>query len=163
MNKNQKILIVDDDPIVRIILSETLHQEGFKDVLAATNGKEGLETARKEKPDLVVTDIMMPQMDGLHLIQEIHGDPSLAMTPVIVMTSREEMKDLISMVEVQGFIPKPFNRQMMLGAIKKVLADTETAGEVKRTPSDKKGNKKKAAVGAVSPHEKIEKILREGE
>jgi two-component system chemotaxis response regulator CheY len=115
--------------------------------------------ARGNKPDLVVTDIMMPEMDGLRLIQEIRNDPSLAETPIIVMTSREEMKELISMAEVQGFIPKPLNRQTMLEAIKKVLADLETAGAVKETPSDKKGNKKKPAGGVVPLYEKIEEIL----
>ncbi len=179
MDKNRKILVVDDDQIVRIILSETLRQDGFKDVLLAVNGKEGLETARKQKPDLVVTDIMMPQMDGFRLIQEIRNDPSLARTPIIVMTSREEMKELISMVEVQGFIHKPFNREFMLEAIKKVLANLETARGLKAVQADQKSGaetKKKALdikksdkgdarnlPGPVPLHEKIEKILEEGD
>lgn len=179
MDKNRKILVVDDDQIVRIILSETLRQDGFKNVLLAVNGKEGLETARKQRPDLVVTDIMMPEMDGFRLIQEIRGDPSLGKTPIIVMTSREEMKELISMAEVQGFIHKPFNREVMLEAIKKVLTNLETAPEEKTAQTDGKSGgetKKKAAAikksdkggarnppGPVPLHERIEKILEEGD
>lgn len=179
MEKNHKILVVDDDEIVRIILSETLRQDGFKNVFLAVNGKEGLETARKQRPDLVVTDIMMPQMDGFHLIQEIRDDPSLARTPIIVMTSREEMKELVSMAEVQGFIPKPFNREVMLETIKRVLTNLETAkegkvaqageksgGEMKKKAADMKKSDKGHArnpSGPVPLHERIEKILGEGE
>lgn len=179
MNKSRKILVVDDDQIVRIILSETLRQDGFKDVLLAVNGKEGLAMARGHKPDLVVTDIMMPEMDGFRLIQEIRNDPLLARTPIIVMTSREEMKELISMAEVQGFIPKPFNRETMLEAIKKVLAGLEVAEELRQAQAGEKSgaakskavdakkaeahSPKKPAAGPVPLHEKIEKILEEGE
>jgi CheY-like chemotaxis protein len=121
MEKNPEILIVDDDRIVRMILSETLSQGGFTNILTATNGVEAIAMIKQHKPDLVITDMMMPGMDGFQMIQEIKNDASLKDISVIVLTSREEMKELITMTEVPYFITKPFEKEKVLETVREVL------------------------------------------
>ncbi|OGX43562.1 MAG: hypothetical protein A3G91_01975 [Omnitrophica WOR_2 bacterium RIFCSPLOWO2_12_FULL_50_9] len=180
MEKNPKILIVDDDKIVRLILSETLSQGGFTNIIAATNGVEALAMIKQHNPDLVITDMMMPEMDGFQLIQEIKNDASFTNIFIIVITSREEMKELVAITGVSCFITKPFNKEKVLETVQRVLNEVkpvEAAGadtsvrETDRTDKTKykaadvyKGDLrgKKTSSGPVPLHEKIRKILDEG-
>lgn len=144
MKENPKILIVDDDKIVRLILSETLSQGGFTDLLTATNGVEALALIRQHKPDLVITDMMMPVMDGFQMVQEIRNDASLRDVSVIVLTSREEMKELIAMTEVPYFITKPFEKEEALETVRGVL-ESSISGH--RAPSGRGAIERKAMPG----------------
>lgn len=180
MEKNSKILIVDDDKIVRLILSEALSQDGFANIITATNGVEAIDMIKQHNPDLVITDMMMPEMDGFQLIQEIRNDASLAHILIIVITSREEMEELVAITGVSYFLAKPFEKEQVLETVRRVLNEAkpgEAAGadtslrETDRTDktkykaadvykSDIRG--KKASSGPVPLHEKIRKILDEG-
>ncbi len=154
MEKNPEILIVDDDRIVRMILSETLSQGGFTNILTATNGVEAMAMIKQHKPDLVITDMMMPGMDGFQMIQEIKNDASLKDVSVIVLTSREEMKELITMTEVPYFITKPFEKEKVLETVREVLNSGRSVSPGSGGDIEKKAmlidEKKYKAAGGVS-------------
>ncbi|MCB0034461.1 MAG: response regulator, partial [Anaerolineales bacterium] len=91
-----KILVVDDKASVRQLLTEYLTEQGFK-VVSATNGRDAIYTARHEKPDLILLDIMMPEMDGYQFLT-LHRRE--AQTPVIIITAREEETDAVLGLEL---------------------------------------------------------------
>lgn len=173
MAKDHKILIVDDDKIVRLILSDTLELDGFKNIFTAVNGAEGLRLARKHHPALVITDMMMPEMDGFKLVQEMKNDETLRAIPVIVLTSREEMRDLIRMTEAEDFIVKPFERENVLETVRRVLSRIPRPDALKPKSANASGDrvaelikpdpkdKTKISPGPTLLHEKIKKILKE--
>ena len=84
-----KILIVDDEKDILEFLSYNLKKEGFE-ILTANNGLEGLEMATKEVPDLIILDVMMPEMDGIEACEKIRETPSLEDTLVLFLTARAE-------------------------------------------------------------------------
>ena len=84
-----KILIVDDEKDILEFLSYNLKKEGFE-ILTANNGLEGLEMATKEVPDLIILDVMMPEMDGIEACEKIRESPSLEDTLVLFLTARAE-------------------------------------------------------------------------
>ena len=84
----RKILVVDDEPDIVIYLKLLLENSGYE-VVAASDGREGLELARKEEPDLVCLDIMMPKKTGVALYQEIKTDPELKKLPCIIISAYE--------------------------------------------------------------------------
>ena len=82
----KKVCIVDDDPSVREIYLMKFNQEGF-DVSLATNGEEGLQVIRKERPDIILLDLQMPVKHGVEVLAELHQDAELRKIPVIVLTN----------------------------------------------------------------------------
>ena len=120
--RNKKILIVDDEPDIIEFLTYNLKKEGF-DVISATNGKEGLEKARKEIPDLVVLDIMMPQMDGVEVCRRLREDASFDSTLIAFLTAREEDYIEIKALEEGGddYITKPLKPRVFVSRIKALL------------------------------------------
>ncbi len=118
----KKVLIVDDNHDILDLLEVFLF--GKYDIVTALNGFEGLKTAREMVPDLIITDIMMPVMDGIKLLNSLRQDPKMAGVSVIAITSfikKSNAKSLLSM----GFstvITKPFTRDSILGAVEKTLA-----------------------------------------
>jgi CheY-like chemotaxis protein len=82
----KRVLIIDDDPDVREIVGISLQQRGIP-VLVAEDGEEGLETARSEKPDLIILDVLMPKKDGLSVFEDLLKEENLAVIPVVMLTS----------------------------------------------------------------------------
>lgn len=175
MGEEIRILIVDDDKIVRIILSDMLEINGFKNIEKAVNGAEALEKAKVFRPDLILTDMMMPEMDGFQLIQAVRNDEVLSSTAIIVLTSREEMKELVEMTGVENFITKPFVKENVLETVRTVLKKIKPAEESpppkpKMEPGKGKSldvlksvtkKAKKAQPDTTPLHEKIRNILNE--
>ena len=127
----KKILVVDDEPSVVSYL-ETLLQDNGYDTISASNGREGLEKARSEKPDLVTLDISMPEKSGVRLYTDLRGDPALAGVPVVIVTGvtgfggkSEEFQKFIStrkqVPPPDGFVPKPIEQEGFLEVVKKLL------------------------------------------
>ena len=85
------ILCVDDEPLMRQLVSDVLKRHGFE-VALATNGAEGLERARRRPPDLIVLDIMMPDMDGFEVCRQLRLDPRLRTIPVVMLTAMQSAK-----------------------------------------------------------------------
>lgn len=117
------VLVVDDSSTMRQMVAFTLTGAGFQ-VVEAGNGKEAMsKVAGGVKPDLVVTDLNMPEMDGIGLIKEIRKMASLKFIPILMLTteSADTKKKEGQAAGATGWIVKPFNPEQMLTVIKKVL------------------------------------------
>ncbi|MFQ6616260.1 MAG: response regulator, partial [Fidelibacterota bacterium] len=117
--KPVEILIVDDDPQMLKYVSMILEKEGY-DVMTADNGKAALESAIKEKPDLVLSDILMPVMDGFQLCREIRLDRRVQFTPVILYSASyvdKEDEQLGKDVGADSYLRKPLEREKLLATI----------------------------------------------
>lgn len=124
MIRQRKILIVDDSPVIVDILQKGLVKEGFQ-VLTAFNGKQALDILKNVKPDLIISDLKMPQMDGLSFLQAIRQEPSLAAIPFITMSSesdRGKMRQLLQNGSAT-YILKPFNLDQLIITVEKLLSD----------------------------------------
>ncbi|CAN1210504.1 response regulator [Tumidithrix helvetica PCC 7403] len=121
-NINQ-ILIVDDNADLRGYLRSILLQAGYQ-VISARNGSEGFHQAQKFKPDLIVTDLMMPQVSGLDLIRLIREDAMLASTPMILLTAKIDEETRIEGTETgaDAYLAKPFNNRELLAEVRNLLA-----------------------------------------
>jgi two-component system alkaline phosphatase synthesis response regulator PhoP len=119
---SQRILVVDDDrQIVRLVQSY-LQQSGFT-VLTAYDGEEALHAIRREKPDLVVLDLMLPKRDGLDVTRIVRGDEALSATPILMLTARVEDVDKLIGLELgaDDYLTKPFNPPEVVARVKAIL------------------------------------------
>ncbi len=119
----KSILIVEDSPTQALLLARLLEDSGY-DVLSAASGMEALAILKSRKPSLVITDIVMPQMDGYELTQTIKTDQRLASVPVILLTSLSDPDDVIRGLEAQGdfYLTKPYDEDFLLQKVESVLA-----------------------------------------
>jgi two-component system alkaline phosphatase synthesis response regulator PhoP len=117
-----KILIVDDEPDILEFINYNLNREGFN-VFQASSGREAIETARKEIPDLILLDIMLPEMDGIETCEEIRKIPSLFHTTIAFLTARGEDYSQIAGFEAGGddYITKPIKPKVLISRIKALL------------------------------------------
>ena len=113
-----KILIAEDEPSLRENLQWMLELEGYQ-VTAACHGAEALACAQQERPDLVLTDVMMPVLDGYGLVQALREDPQLATVPIIMLTAKAERVDVRSAMNLRAddYLTKPCRREELLEAI----------------------------------------------
>ncbi|MCU0972331.1 MAG: response regulator [Gammaproteobacteria bacterium] len=116
------ILAVDDSASMRQMVSFTLKGAGY-DVIEATDGAEALKLARSQPVNLVITDVNMPNMDGIALIRELRALPSYRYTPLLMLTteSSPEKKQQGKAAGATGWIVKPFNPDQLLSTVRKVL------------------------------------------
>lgn len=123
MNAIEQILIVEDDSTIRCILEMALRAAGYEHVTSAARGDEGLEAARKLRPDLVLLDLMLPGLDGLSVCRRIRETPALAETRIIMLTARSEEQDIVRGLEIgaDDYVTKPFSREVLLARIRAVL------------------------------------------
>jgi DNA-binding response OmpR family regulator len=117
---SKKILLIDDEPNILKVLKSRLEAEKFV-VITASDGKEGLDKAKSEKPDLIILDIIMPNKDGYTFIKEMQTDESIRRLPVIVTSAKAEMKDLFAVEGINDYIVKPFKTEELLEKIKQLL------------------------------------------
>jgi two-component system, OmpR family, alkaline phosphatase synthesis response regulator PhoP len=117
-----KILIVDDEPDILDFLSYCLRKEGFE-VATAYNGRNGLEVARQVKPNLIILDMMMPEMDGVEMCRQLRKISDFNNTIVAFLTAREEDVVQISALEVGGddYITKPIKPNVLISRVKALL------------------------------------------
>lgn len=122
----QKILIIEDETQMWRNLVTILRLEKFEP-LAAENGKAGVELARREKPDLILCDVMMPELDGYGVLKELHNDPATMHIPFIFLTARGEKTDLRSGMNLgaDDYLIKPVDKADLLRAIRTRLARAE--------------------------------------
>jgi Fe-S oxidoreductase/CheY-like chemotaxis protein len=117
------ILVIDDEPDVRAFLTAVFEDNGAK-VIAAADGDEGLELARKEKPDLVTLDLSMPGKDGGKVFEAMRNDPALKAIRACVITGRPELRKLIYERPVpppEGYLDKPVSEETLLTNVRKIL------------------------------------------
>jgi CheY-like chemotaxis protein len=116
------VLVVDDDPNISQLLCDVIADLGHT-ALAAAQGRAGLALARAHHPDLILSDVMMPVMDGYALIQAIRADPALAETRVYLMSAATESEPkAVELPAVTGFIAKPFELTQLEGLLQSLLA-----------------------------------------
>lgn len=124
MSTNRKyILCVEDEPEMIDLIRLILGRRGFE-VKGATGGMEGLKIIREEHPDLVLLDLMMPDMDGWEVYQQIKADEKTRDIPVIVVTAKAQSIDKVlglHIAKVDDYIAKPFSPQDLLNSVEKVL------------------------------------------
>ncbi len=123
----KKILIVDDSPTIVEITKAMLREEGFE-IDTASDGKEALEKVKQFKPDLMLLDIMMPDMDGYSVVKALRRDAAAGSpdyTKVIVVTSKDKMREMFELEGVEGYIVKPFFRTELMDRINEILGADE--------------------------------------
>ena len=118
----QRILVVDDDKSIVKVLTAYLEQSGYQ-VLTAYDGEIALYILRRERPDLVILDLMMPRRDGYEVTNLVRNDKSLSTTPIIMLTARVEDSDKIVGLELgaDDYITKPFNAREVVARVKSLL------------------------------------------
>jgi DNA-binding response OmpR family regulator len=127
--KAPRIVCIEDEPEMIDLIQLILDRKGFE-VLGASGGKAGLATIRKEKPDIILLDLMMPDMDGWEVYQKIKADEETRDIPVIVVTAKAQSIDKVlglHIAKVDDYIAKPFSPQELLDSIKQVLMKKEEA------------------------------------
>jgi DNA-binding response OmpR family regulator len=118
-----RMLVVDDDPVILKLLRISFEMEGFE-VLSAADGQEGLERARSDHPDVVLSDIMMPRLDGLQLLAELKADSATADLPVVLLSAKAqnaEVREGLAM-GADDYVTKPFDPLELLDRVNAVLA-----------------------------------------
>ncbi len=118
----QRILVVDDDKSIVKVLAGYLEQAGFA-VLAAHDGETAMHILRRERPDLLILDLMMPERDGWEVTRIVRGDKDLAAIPIIMLTARFEDTDKITGLELgaDDYVTKPFNAREVVTRVKALL------------------------------------------
>ena len=118
----QKILVVDDDKAILEMVKFALESEGFE-VATATDGDEALNKVSKEKPDLIILDVMMPGIDGFEVCRHLKFDPQYQNVPVIILTAKTEDIDKMTGLEIGAdeYITKPFDTKQLIKSVEETL------------------------------------------
>lgn len=135
------ILIAEDNPINQEIAGEILHQAGFR-TIPANNGREALEIIEKEKVDVVLMDIQMPDMDGFAAVKKIRNNPKTASLPVIAMTAHAMAEDRQKSLQagMDDYIAKPFEPDDFINTVRK-MAEERISHRIETKPKSKQGKK----------------------
>jgi two-component system alkaline phosphatase synthesis response regulator PhoP len=120
MKERPKILVVDDDVDLVAVMKGTLESKPYE-VIVAYNGIEGLEKAKKEKPDLILLDIMMPVMDGFNFAEQFGKEPSLSKIPVLALTSFSESLGQPFPFQVAEYLRKPLKPKELIAKVEEHL------------------------------------------
>ena len=125
-----RILLVDDEEDIVWALRYSLEDEGYE-VLTAQSGEEALSIARLEQPDLVILDIIMPEMDGLEVCRSLRRDPGLASVPILFLTQRAEIEDRVAGLDEgsDDYLVKPFDIREVKARVRALLRRSRPAGE----------------------------------
>jgi len=122
--EKKKVLCIEDEPEMIDLIKLILERKGFE-VLGAVGGKEGLEVIRREMPDLILLDLMMPEVDGWEVFRQMRADEQLKDIPVIVVTAKAQSIDKVlglHIAKVDDYVTKPFGPQELLKSVNRVLA-----------------------------------------
>jgi two-component system response regulator VicR len=122
--EKKKVLCIEDEEEMIDLIRLILERKGFE-VLGAVGGREGLEVIRREMPDLILLDLMMPEVDGWEVFRQMKADEQLKDIKVIVVTAKAQSIDKVlglHIAKVDDYVTKPFGPQELLNSINKVLA-----------------------------------------
>ncbi|HCQ29768.1 MAG TPA: DNA-binding response regulator [Flavobacteriales bacterium] len=134
----EKILLVDDEQDILDLLGYNLKKEGYQ-IITASNGKEAIETAQKEKPDLIIMDLMMPEMDGMEACHEIRKIPELQHTLITFLSARNEDFTQVAGLDAgaDDYITKPIKPRLLVSRVKALLR-RKNSGNIKDTNDNTK-------------------------
>ena len=118
---SKRVLVVDDDPVVRLLVNEFLSSQGYE-VQAVESGSECMDTLSQTKPDVIVLDLLMPEMNGIEVLKKIRGNPDTAKLPIVMMSSDFDTEAITNSyhVNADGYVQKPFGMRDILSALKSV-------------------------------------------
>ena len=130
----KKILVVEDEPDILQLVKLYLEKEGFR-TATAVNGAQALKKVKEDKPDLIVLDLMLPELDGLEVCKRLRSVPDTAMLPIIMLTAKAEESDTVIGLELgaDDYVAKPFSPKALVARIKALLRRLE------RTPTEGAG------------------------
>lgn len=117
----KKVIVVDDSALLATMAKDGLTGAGYE-VITAGDGQEGLDKIKKEKPDLIVLDVVMPNMDGYEVFKTLRKDPELDQIPVIMLTARSGMKDTFEVLDADAFIAKPVDIPVLIEKVNFILS-----------------------------------------
>jgi len=122
----KKILVADDEKDIVELIAYNLEREGFS-VLSASDGRRALKTIRQDKPDLVILDLMMPEVSGMEVCRMIRGVPETAGLPIIMLTAKSDPVDRILGLEIgaDDYLTKPFHVRELIARVRAVLRRSE--------------------------------------
>ena len=118
-----KVLVIDDDPVIVELLRVNFEIEGFE-VVSAADGREGFARARADRPDLVLSDIMMPRVDGLQLLRQLKSDAVTRALPVILLSAKAQNAEVQQGLDMgaDDYVTKPFDPLELIDRVNAVLA-----------------------------------------
>jgi DNA-binding response OmpR family regulator len=122
----KRILIAEDDPVTARFLSSLLREDGY-DVLLAADGEHAYELAREQRPDLILSDLVMPYRDGYAVLRALRSDEQLKRVPVLILSMLDGEEDIVRGLEqgADDYVVKPFNARELLVRIRKLLDRSE--------------------------------------
>lgn len=126
MKAKKKVLVIDDENDILLIIKSALHEEGY-DVTTANNGYDGLALAEDASPDLIILDILMPEMDGFEVLQQLKENEKTAQIPVVILTglsSKDKIREALNK-GIDYYIVKPFEYQDLVSKVKIAIDDAE--------------------------------------
>ncbi len=123
MAERASLLVAEDDPTIRALLEMALLGAGYANARSVARGDAALEAIRRERPDLVLLDLMLPGLDGLSVARSVRASPELAATRIVMLTARTEPDDVVRGLEAgaDDYVTKPFDRKVLLARIRAVL------------------------------------------
>jgi CheY-like chemotaxis protein len=127
MKNRHKILVVDDDPNALLLMDAMLKPHGY-DVVLINDGRQAIQTAKKEKPDLILLDVMMPGLDGYTVLNIIKKEEAIKNIPVVMVSAlgRDGNKIVASIYGASAYVTKPIDRKVLLETIAHFLPDSES-------------------------------------
>jgi CheY-like chemotaxis protein len=127
MKNRYKILVVDDDPKALLLIEAILKPHGY-DVVLVNDGRQAIQTAKKEKPNLMLFDIMMPELDGYSLLNKVKKEETLKKIPVVMVTALEldGNKVFASICGASAYTTKPINSKLLIETIAQFLPDCKS-------------------------------------
>lgn len=130
LRRSHTVLVVEDTPDVIRMIRLSLHHD-FR-VLAAINGQQGLELAQRLRPSIIVTDLMMPVMDGLEMTRRLREDPQLSHIPVVMLTARNEIESRVTGLQtgVDAYLGKPFSSKELVSTVRSLVRNQERTADL---------------------------------
>ncbi|MGN0833242.1 MAG: response regulator [Kiritimatiellia bacterium] len=127
----RRILVVEDDPAIRRVIMLALKSSGYTDLIEVGTGDVVLETAYRERPDLILLDLMLPGKDGIAVCRELRANPETASVAIVMLTAKGEERDIVGGLDAgaNDYVVKPFSKEVLLARIRAALRkDGEDAG-----------------------------------
>ncbi len=133
---NEKILIVDDDLDTLKLVGLMLQRQGYR-IVVANNGLKALTMAKAEQPELILLDVMMPDMDGFEVARRLRSEPSTANIPILMFTAKSQVEDKLTGFDAgaDDYLTKPAHPAELLARVKKLLHGTHTTGNLPKAPA----------------------------